>query len=102
VTEVLSERSTLSEILWNFSRFRDEKRLTLKQNPHFYKSSDLPSSPQAYVGDFKTDPIDNFQHTKICVLIDKPGLVFLETDQISRAFGNVWAPNGVIILKGSQ
>jgi hypothetical protein len=102
VTEVLSQRSTLPEILWNFGRFKDARRLTLKENPHFYKFTHLPTSPEAYVGDFKTDPIDNFQHAKICVLTDKPGRLYLETDQNSRAFGNVWVPNDAIIFKGSR
>jgi hypothetical protein len=102
VTEVLSARPTLSEVLWNFSRCKDEKRLTLKQNPHFYKPSDLPSSPQAYVGDLKVDPIDSFMHPKICVLTDKPGRVYLETDQNTRAFGNIWVPNDAIIFKGPR
>jgi hypothetical protein len=80
---------------------KDAKRLTLKENPHFYKFADLPSSPEAYVGDFKTNPIDNFYHAKICVLTDKPGRVYLETDQTTRAFGNVWVPNDAMIFKGS-
>lgn len=101
-TEVLSQRSTLPEILWNFGRFKDARRLTLKENPHFYKLTDLPTSPEAYGDDFKTDPIDNFQHAKICVLTDKPGRLYLETDQNSRAFGNVWVPNNAIIFKGSR
>jgi hypothetical protein len=98
---VLSPTSNLQEILWNFSRFKDERRLTLKQNPHFYKHSDLSTSLEAYVGDFKTNPIDSFQDTKICVLTDGPGRVFLETGQNSRAFGNVWMPNDAMIFKGS-
>ena len=102
MTEVLSQRSNAQEILWNFGRFRDHRRLTLKENPHFYKPSDLPASREAYVGEFKTDPIDNFQHKRICVLTDKPGRVFLETDQSTRAFGNVWVPKDAIIFKGSR
>jgi hypothetical protein len=100
---VLDQESTIQEVLWNFSRFKDERRLTLKQNPHFYKDSDLPESQEAYVGEFRTDPVENFQHTKICVLTDKPGRVFLETDKdTTRAFGNVWVPNKAIIFKGSS
>ena len=102
VPEALDHRSSLSEILWNFSRLKDGKRLTLKQNPHFYKCSDLPTSRKAYVGEFRADPIDHFQHAKICVLTDKPGRVFLETDQKARAFGNFWVPNQAIIFKGLQ
>ena len=105
VPEVLGPNSTLKEVLWNFSRFKDEKRLTLKQNPHFYKDSDLPASHEAYVGKFRTDPIEDFRHPKICVLTDKPGRIFLETDKktcTTRAFGNVWVPKDAIILKGSS
>ena len=54
------------------------------------------------MGDFKTDPIDSFQDAKICVLTDQPGRIFLETDQNSRAFGNVWVPNDAMIFKGSR
>jgi hypothetical protein len=99
---VLGQGSNLQEVLWNFSRFKGEKRLTLKQNPHFYKDSDLPTSHKAYMGEFRTDPIENFQHPKICVLTDKPGRVFLETVKNTRAFGNVWVPNDAIIFKGSS
>ena len=103
VLEELGQGSNLQEVLWNFSRFKDERRLTLKQNPHFYKDSDLPASRKSYVGEFRTDPVENFQHAKICVLTDKPGRVFLETDRdTTRAFGNVWIPNKAIILKGSS
>lgn len=102
MTEVLSPKSTLQEILWNFSRFQDKRRLTLKQNPHFYKHLNLPPLREAYSGDFQTEPIDSFQDAKICVLTDGPGRVFLETDQNSRAFGNVWEPNGAMIFKGSR
>src|SRR5258708_4431586 len=104
VPEVLGQGSNFREILWNFSRFRDGRRLTLKENPHFYNYSDLPISQKKYTAGFKTDPINDFQleHTKICVLTDKPGRVFLETDKNTRAFGNFWEPNNAIILKGSS
>ena len=78
---MLGPHSDLSEVLWKFSRFKDEKkRLTLKQNPHFYER--LPISPKTYGGEFRMDPIQTFQHERISVLIDNPGRagrVFLET-----------------------
>ena len=95
---MLGQGSNLNEVLWNFSRFKDERRLTLKHNPHFYSS--LPTSQKAYGGDFSVDPIENFQHDKICVLTDKPGRVFLETDKNRRAIGNFWVPDKAIIFKG--
>lgn len=100
---MLGPHSGLSEVLWIFSRFEDKyKRLAVDQNPHFYKR--LPTSPKAYGGEFRMDPIDTFQHERISVLIDSPdhaGRVFLETTGKVRVFGNVWVPNDAIIFKGS-
>ena len=103
---MLGQSSNLKEVLWNFSRFRDEtKRLTLKQNPHFYDSEVLPTLPEKYGGKFRTDPVDTFRHKRsISVLTDNSGptgRVFLETTTETRAFGNVWVPNDAIIFKGS-
>ncbi|KAI0287771.1 hypothetical protein BC826DRAFT_738940 [Russula brevipes] len=74
VRQVLSRKSSLQEILWNFSRFKDNRRLTLKQNPHFYKVSDLPMSREAYIGEFETKPInENFQTRRsVFLLITRP------------------------------
>jgi hypothetical protein len=92
----------MNEILWNFSRFKDGRRLTLKDNPHFYEK--LPTSAEKYDGQFRTHPIETFRHDKISVLTDNPlatGRVFLETAKQKRAFGNVWVPKEAIIFKGS-
>ena len=102
ITELLSQSSDTKEILWNFSRFKDERRLTLKDNPHFY--DELPTSAEKYKGQFRTDPVETFQKEKISVLTDRPrltGRLFLETAKKKRAFGNVWAPKEAIIFKGS-
>ena len=98
---VLSKHASLPEVLWNFSRFKGEKRLTLEQNPHFYDV--LPTSPEKYGDKFTMDPIKTFQHQKISVLIDNPGpgRVFLETAKEKRVFSNAWVPKDVIISKGS-
>jgi hypothetical protein len=98
--EVLSDSSSLREILWNFSRFKDEKqRLTLRQNPHFY--AELPTSPEAYDDSIKIDPTEDFQHAdEFYVLTDNPEPVYIMTDQVSRSFGNFWCPNIAIIFKG--
>jgi hypothetical protein len=105
VPEVLSQKSDLKEILWNFSRFHrdDSRRLTLKQNPHFYR--DLPTSPEAYNSTFQADPIEDFHNVKqVRVLTDKRGRVYLQGDRdtprSARAFGNVWLPNHAILFKG--
>ena len=114
--EVLSHNSTIPEVLWNFSRFNKGKnRLTLKQNPHFYKFRDIPSMAEGYHDRFTADPIaedEDFQvqfkpeHARICVITDsdKPGRIFLETAQHRRAFGNVWRipDNNAIIFKGAS
>jgi hypothetical protein len=105
VSEVLGEGSNLSEVLWNFSRYTGkerEKRLTLKQSPHFYKS--LPRAPLDYGDDFQSDPIENFLDTpehKIFVLTNRQGRVYLESEKDPRAFSNVWCPQRAIIFKGS-
>ena len=104
VTEVLGLSSSLQEILWNFSRFIDENhRLTLRDNPHFY--AELPTSPDAFGDSIKIDPTENFprafQYTnKFYVLVDKPELVHIMTDQVSQSFGNFWCPKNAVIFKG--
>jgi hypothetical protein len=101
---MLGEGSNLSEVLWNFSRYKDpERHLALKQNPHFYKG--LPRLSREYGDDFQGDPIENFLDTpghRICVLTDRQGRVYLESGQAPRAFGNVWCPQKSIIFKGSS
>jgi hypothetical protein len=101
ISEVLSQTSGTKEIMWNFSLFKGERRLTLKDNPHFYEK--LPTSVEIYEGQFRTEPIDTFHHDKISVLTDNPrltGRVFLDTAKEKRAFGNVWVPKEAIIFKG--
>ena len=100
---ILDPHSDLSEVLWIFSRLKNEnKRLALKQNPHFYKW--LPTLPEVYGGEFRMDPIETFRHERISVLVDNPkhaGRVFLEAAGKMWTFGNVWVSNGRIIFKGS-
>ena len=98
---MLGQTSDTKEIMWNFSLFKGERRLTLKDNPHFYEK--LPTSAEKYEGRFRTDPTETFHHDKISVLTDDPrlaGRVFLETAKEKRAFGNVWVPKEAIIFKG--
>jgi len=99
---MLSRSPDMTEIMWNFSRFKDGRRLTLKDNPHFYER--LPTSAEEYGSQFRTDPIQTFHHDKISVLTDSPlatGRVFFETAQKAMAFVNVWVPKDAIIFKGS-
>jgi hypothetical protein len=98
--EVLSDSPSLQEVLWNFCRFKDEKkRLSLQDNPHFY--TELPTSPEAYGDSLKFDPTEDFRHAnKFYVLTDRPELVRIMTDQDSRSFGNFWCPQNAVIFKG--
>ena len=100
---IIDPSSGLLDVLWMFSRFMGEnQRITLKQNPHFYKR--LPTTPEAYGGEFRMKPTLTFQHERISVLIDSSGhagRVFLEAAGSTRAFGNVWVVNDVIVFKGS-
>ena len=98
--EVLSNRPSLQEILWNFSRFKDEKqRLTLGNNPHFY--SGLPTSLEAYTDGLEIDPTDNFRHAdEFYVLTDKPEPLYIVTDWGAQPFGNFWRPQNAVIFKG--
>ena len=102
MTVELSYRSSIEEVLWNFSRLIDENhRLTLKDNPHFYIN--LPTSPDAFRDSIKIDPTEDFQHAdRFHVLVDKPELVHIMSDQVlqSQSFGNFWCPKNAIILKG--
>ncbi|KAH9020084.1 hypothetical protein EDB85DRAFT_1896355 [Lactarius pseudohatsudake] len=103
--EMLSTKPPLSEILWNFSRYKDRARITLEQNPHFYSS--LPVDESAYTPMFKCHPLGDLSlalkpHDTVYVLVDRPGHVFLETEGGSRRFGNVWMLNGTLIFKDSS
>ena len=100
MTEALSYNSSLQEILWNFSRFVDENnRLTLRDNPHFYVG--LPTSPDAFGDSIKINPTEDFWYSnKFYVLVDKPEIVHIMTDQVSQSFGNFWCPRNAIIFKG--
>jgi hypothetical protein len=103
VPEVLSKNPSIQEVLWNFSRFKDERQcLTLVDNPHFYE--ELPTSPEAYGDGVQIDPTEDFQHSnKFYVLTDKAELVYIMTDhwgQVSQSFGNFWRPHNAIIFKG--
>lgn len=98
---MLSPTAGIEEVLWNFTQFEDERRITLHDNPHFY--SDLPTSIDPYTAQFKAFPIKNFTpnpNATIYVLVDQPRRVFLETKHDTRIFGNVFVSNDVMIYKG--
>ncbi|KAH9955997.1 hypothetical protein BC827DRAFT_819595 [Russula dissimulans] len=98
VKQELRTGATVTEVLWNFARFKDGRRLTLSQNPHFYK--DLPRNKDGYRDDFQWEPTEDFSGSAgIIVLTDRPGRVYLESDRNARVFGNVWAPSKAMIFK---
>ena len=96
----LSDNPSLQEVLWKFIRVKDKKkRLALRENPHFYEK--LPKSPEGYGDSLKIEPTEDFRHAdKFYVLTDKPEMVCIMNDQISRSFGNFWCPRTSIIFKG--
>ena len=64
-----------SEILWNFSRYTDDRQIALRRNPHFYL--DLPTTRDAYGAGFFKDSAKEFQFKRndtVYVLVDKPDL----------------------------
>jgi hypothetical protein len=97
VSEALISALELPVILWYFSHLKDESRLTLAQNPHFYEV--LPKSSTKYGPKFRTQPTKNYQGT-ICVLKNNERRVFLELGQNQRTFDNIWRSNNAFILKG--
>lgn len=105
VRQMLSAKPSLSEVLWNFGRYKDRARITLEQNPRFYSS--LPADESAYTPVFRRRPLEDLSlalkpHDTVYVLVDRPGRVFLESEGEKRSFGNVWMLNGTLIFKDSS
>ena len=100
---MLSDNPRSSEIIWNFTRYNDKRRVTLQQNPHFYTG--LPSSADAYGAGFSKTSLKDISakpNDTIYVLVDKsgPGRVYLETKAGNRGFDSVWKPKEVMIFRG--
>ena len=97
---MLSNSPSVQEILWIFSRLKNEKeRLTLRDNPHFYVN--LPTTPEAYEDNILIDPTEDFRHSnEFYVLCDKPELVHIMTDRDWQTFGDFWCPKNAIVFKG--
>ena len=86
-----------------FSRLPEGQRVTLKQNPHFYLSKDLPDRPSAYDGDFVLKPLNNLKpenDLEVLVLSDRTSQIYFDYDKFSKTYGNIWRPHKTIILKG--
>ena len=100
---MLSAKPSLSEIMWNFSRYKDRARITLVQNPHFY--SILPTDESIYTPKFQCHPLRDLSvalkpNDTVYVLVDRPGGVIIRTERERLRFGNVWILNGSLIFKG--
>ena len=101
MSELLSHAASFQEVLWNFAHLENTKRITLSDNPHFYLK--LPTLIDEYGGGFKAFPAEMLplkHNTTIYVLIDQPKLVLLETEHVSRVFGNVFRVKDIMIFKG--
>ena len=97
VAEVLGDNPSLQEILWNFSRFKDEKKcLTLSENPYFY--AELPTPSGADGRSFRLDPTEDFQSAnEFYVLTDRTGAIVLFG---LDSFKKCWCLENAIIFKG--
>jgi hypothetical protein len=99
---MLHRNLDVSEALWNFHRLEDNICITLQQNPQFYLN--LPTSSDAFRGNFEVRPIESFGHVKpdetIYVLVDGPNRVFLERKRGTCVFGNVFELKDAMIFKG--
>ena len=93
--------ASFEEVLWNFAHLENSKRITLSENPHFYLK--LPTLIDEYGGEFKALPAEVLPlepDATVYVLIDQPRRIFLESEQVSRVFGNVFKVKDVMIFKG--
>lgn len=105
VTCELGPDVKISELLWTFSRLPEDQRISLKQNPHFYFSKDLSDQASAYDELFKLEPLKDLRPTKdlvVMVLLDRAGQIFVDYQQFSKTYGNIWRPDNTIILKDLQ
>jgi len=99
VKQVLSGKfgsSVLAEILWNFGHFDDKERITLAQNPHFYRG--LPTSWSGYGADFEIQPTTHY-HDKVYVVINNSHRVLLQCIKRPRVLDNIWVTNGILIVR---
>ncbi|KAI9461985.1 hypothetical protein BJY52DRAFT_1356175 [Lactarius psammicola] len=105
VTCELGPEVNISELLWAFSRLPKDQQVTLKQNPHFYLSSNLPDRPRAYNSEFVLRPLGDLKFKKdvdVSVLADRSGQIYFDYKEFSKTYGNIWKPHDTIILKGNH
>ncbi|KAI0249015.1 hypothetical protein BJV78DRAFT_735311 [Lactifluus subvellereus] len=105
VTCELGPEVQISELLWTFSRMPEDRRISLKQNPHFYFSKDLSDRAPAYGDEFRLEPLKDLRPEKglvVLVLLDRAGQIFFDYQKFSKTYGNIWRPSNTIILKDLQ
>ncbi|KAH9059811.1 hypothetical protein EDB87DRAFT_728493 [Lactarius vividus] len=105
VTCELGPEVNVSELLWTFSRLPEDQRVTLKQNPHFYLSSDLSDRPDIYDDKFVLKPLKDLKPEKdlvVLILSDRNGQIYFDYEKFSKTYGNIWKPHDAIILKDLQ
>ena len=104
-TEKLENTTTIPEVLWILRHEKDDKKITWKQNPHFY--SELPKEAPHFGPKFHCKPLKDFcqalgeDSVPIYILRDKSCRLHLD-DANPRVFGNVWHPYHTVILKGES
>jgi hypothetical protein len=85
-------------MLW---RFRREKRLSLKKNPHFYRQ--LPTRATDFDNSFYRRPLKDFSTLKhrdiVHIVLDKSCRLYIHVEK-PHVIGNVWQPHTIYILKG--
>ncbi len=95
----------ISELLWTFSCLPEGQRIGLKQTPHFYFPKELSDQASAYDDQFKLEPLKDLRPEKdlvVMVLLDRPGQIFVDYQQFSKTYGNIWRLDNTIILKGKH
>ena len=105
VSEELNAGPSLSEILWNFSRYKGCARINHEQNPHFYLP--FPADESTYTPQLQLYPLQDISgklkhNDTVYVLVDRPGRVYLEIEHKPRIFGNVWLLNGCLLFRGGS
>ena len=75
-----------------FSRLPEGQRVTLKQNPHFYLSKDIPDRPSAYDGDFVLKPLKNLKPEKdleVLILLDRTSQIYFDYEKFFKLYVNI-------------
>jgi hypothetical protein len=107
--EEIDDPTTVAQILWIFSRRKGDRRITLKENPHFYLKIPRKGAESEFDSwqdgkGFHRDPLSQIgpdleQNGTVYVILDKKCRLYLDVAE-TRVFGNLCQPHKKIILKG--